>query len=157
MKKIIFLIFCSFIYVTNNVTIAQTYTTESKSCGSCHQSVSIYSKIGDYCPHCGVRWGYENTTKKTKKSYEYSTPTYSYPGTSSYDNYSMPSYGTVFSNSNLRAYPSKNSSVITVIPAYSSVEIIERQGSWYYVRFTKLSLYGSNREYEGYVHKSLVK
>jgi len=41
---------------------AQTYTTVSKSCGSCNLPVPITSSIGDYCPHCHVRWGYENQT-----------------------------------------------------------------------------------------------
>lgn len=40
---------------------AQSYTTVTKSCGSCGRSVPNNSRIGDYCPYCGVRWGYENT------------------------------------------------------------------------------------------------
>jgi hypothetical protein len=40
-------------------------TTLSKRCGKCQKTVSINSKIGDYCPHCGVRWGYENTSTST--------------------------------------------------------------------------------------------
>jgi predicted RNA-binding Zn-ribbon protein involved in translation (DUF1610 family) len=152
MKKIIFLMFCYINIYNNNISLSQTYKTESKSCGSCYKAVSINSSIGDYCPHCGVRWGYENTTKSTKKTYNY--PTYS-----PYDKYTIPSIGTVYSNSNLRSFPSRNSSVVTVIPAYSSFDIIERQGSWYYVKYTKISLsiYGSNKEYEGYIHKSLVR
>jgi len=59
------------------IVYGQTTTTESKSCGACKKSVSIYSKIGDICPHCGVRWGDENTSitsdYKSNKSY----PTYS--------------------------------------------------------------------------------
>jgi competence protein ComGC len=34
----------------------------SKSCGACGKKVSKSSKVGDTCPHCGVRWGYETTT-----------------------------------------------------------------------------------------------
>ncbi|RZK05200.1 MAG: hypothetical protein EOO46_16015 [Flavobacterium sp.] len=45
-----------------NESFAQTTTTVSKKCGKCGKSVSINSKIGDICPHCGVRWGYENST-----------------------------------------------------------------------------------------------
>jgi hypothetical protein len=159
MKKKLLLMFCYVIVSINNISLSQTYKTESKSCGSCYKAVSINSRIGDYCPHCGVRWGYENTTKSAKKTYEYSSPTYNYPTYSPYDNYSTTSIGTVFSNSNLRSFPSKNSSVVTVIPAYSSFDIIDRQGSWYYVKYTKISLsiYGSNKEYEGYIHKSLVR
>ena len=51
---------------------AQSYTTQSKSCGSCGKQVSIHSKIGDYCPHCGVRWGYENERRTTYSSPDYS-------------------------------------------------------------------------------------
>lgn len=31
----------------------------AKSCGACGKSVSSSSKVGDRCPHCGVKWGYE--------------------------------------------------------------------------------------------------
>jgi hypothetical protein len=159
MKKIIILIYCCLTVSYNNISLSQSYKTESKSCGSCYKAVSINSRIGDYCPHCGVRWGYENTTKSSKKSYEYSSPTYNYPVYTPYDNNSIPSIGTVYSNSNLRNFPSKNSSVVTVIPAYSSFDIIESHGSWYYIRYTKISLsiYGNNKEFEGYIHKSLVR
>ncbi len=60
-KFVIIIAFLCFFNVIN----AQTYTTESKSCGSCRKEVSIYSQIGDYCPYCHVRWGYENTSKET--------------------------------------------------------------------------------------------
>ena len=33
----------------------------SKSCGACGNRVSNNSGVGDTCPHCGVRWGYETT------------------------------------------------------------------------------------------------
>jgi hypothetical protein len=36
-------------------------TAVSKSCGSCGRGVPSSSKVGDTCPHCGVRWGYETT------------------------------------------------------------------------------------------------
>lgn len=57
MKKILII---TFLLITC-LTFSQTTTTESKSCGSCNKEVSVYSKIGDTCPYCGVRWGYENT------------------------------------------------------------------------------------------------
>lgn len=72
------------------VALSQTYTTVSKSCGSCGGTVSSSAKIGDYCPHCGVRWGYENTTKKNTTVYQksksstlpnYRQPNNSYPST----------------------------------------------------------------------------
>ena len=42
----------------------------SKSCGSCHKPVSVNSEVGDYCPHCHVRWGYENTSTNYVDSYD---------------------------------------------------------------------------------------
>jgi len=48
--------------VLTSQTNAQTTTTVSKKCGKCQKPVSSSSKVGDTCPHCGVRWGYENTT-----------------------------------------------------------------------------------------------
>lgn len=61
-----------FIPNTHTEIKAQSYTTRSKSCGSCGKQVSIHSKIGDYCPHCGVRWGYENERRTTYSSPDYS-------------------------------------------------------------------------------------
>lgn len=55
---------------------SQTTRTVSKSCGKCGKKVSVTSKIGDRCPHCGVRWGYENS----------STTASTYPSTSSPQN-----------------------------------------------------------------------
>ena len=65
-----FLIFLFVIAITffANTAYSQNYSTVSKKCGSCQGSVSFSSKIGDYCPHCGVRWGYENTTKRETQS-----------------------------------------------------------------------------------------
>jgi hypothetical protein len=51
-----------FMAVLTSQTNAQTTTTVSKKCGKCQKPVSSSSKVGDICPHCGVRWGYENTT-----------------------------------------------------------------------------------------------
>jgi hypothetical protein len=65
-------IFFTFAFILN--MNAQT----SKSCGQCHKAVSVYSKVGDYCPHCHVRWGYENTKTTTTSSYDYNDyPSYS--------------------------------------------------------------------------------
>ncbi len=36
--------------------------SESKHCGKCGKSVSVKSRAGMICPHCGVKWGRENTT-----------------------------------------------------------------------------------------------
>ena len=68
-KKVILGMFLlGFIPNTHTEIKAQSYTTQSKSCGSCGKQVSIHSKIGDYCPHCGVRWGYENERRTTYRS-----------------------------------------------------------------------------------------
>lgn len=52
--------------VNINYSIAQSYTTSTKSCGKCGKQVSNTSKIGDRCPHCGVVWGRENTTTSSR-------------------------------------------------------------------------------------------
>lgn len=60
-----------FIPNTHTEIKAQSYRTQSKSCGSCGREVSIHSKTGDYCPHCGVYWGYENETRTSSYSESY--------------------------------------------------------------------------------------
>ena len=71
LRTLLLIGFSSILTVTLN---AQT----SKSCGQCHKAVSVYSKVGDYCPHCHVRWGYENTKTTTTSSYDYNDyPSYS--------------------------------------------------------------------------------
>lgn len=126
--------------------MAQTYTTQSKSCGSCSREVSIHSKVGDYCPHCGVRWGYENERRTT-----------SYGKQASYDTY-VGTTQMVYSNTNLRERPSTKSSILTKMPSYSSVKIISKTGSWYYVEY---EFYDDNwsmyRTIKGYLHRSLIK
>lgn len=39
----------------------QTFATVSKQCGKCGREVSASAKVGDRCPHCGVRWGRESS------------------------------------------------------------------------------------------------
>ncbi len=63
MKKIFII---TILLISTIITFGQT--TVSKSCGKCLKSVSITSTTGDYCPHCGVRWGYENSTTTTSTS-----------------------------------------------------------------------------------------
>jgi hypothetical protein len=72
MKKIFF---TSIFMLLLTPVFSQMYT-ESKSCGSCGKEVPITSRIGMRCPHCNVRWGYENsstrrktTSSRRKKSY----------------------------------------------------------------------------------------
>jgi hypothetical protein len=63
MNKILLILF---LFTISVFSFSQSY--ESKSCGKCGKSVSIYSKIGDICPHCGVRWGHENTSSRISSS-----------------------------------------------------------------------------------------
>ena len=60
-------------FITPNIGFAQTtWETVSKSCLSCKENVSINSKIGMKCPHCGVIWTDEKTTyDETIKNYNY--------------------------------------------------------------------------------------
>ena len=45
------------------LTYSQTYSSlTTANCGKCGKAVSSSAKVGDSCPHCGVRWGKENTT-----------------------------------------------------------------------------------------------
>lgn len=58
-------------------------TTISASCGKCYKKVAASSKIGDYCPHCGVRWGYENTSTTTSSVSNGATSLYKVPNSGS--------------------------------------------------------------------------
>jgi hypothetical protein len=143
---------------TPSWTISKT-VFESSSCGSCSKPVSVNSSIGDYCPHCGVRWGYENNTKSTKKSYEYNVKTNNSPKSSSQNNYSYSSNRKVTLKANLRSLPSEKSKILTIIPAFSSFKILYREGQWYYIRYIEesSSIYKKEKEYKGYIHKNLVR
>jgi len=39
-----------------------SYRLVGKTCGKCGKPVSMSSKIGDTCPHCGAVWGVERST-----------------------------------------------------------------------------------------------
>lgn len=30
-----------------------------KTCGQCGKPAPLFAKVGDVCPYCGARWGYE--------------------------------------------------------------------------------------------------
>jgi hypothetical protein len=120
----------------------------SKSCGQCHKAVSVYSKVGDYCPHCHVRWGYENTKTTTTSSYDYNDyPSYS---TEEYT-YTLSAY--VSTNANFRSYASKSASVLIVVPMYSSIKVTGKSGEWYHVKYYEGFSYLPTT---GYIHQSLV-
>jgi hypothetical protein len=134
----------AFTFLLNATINAQT----SKSCGKCHNAVSAYSKVGDYCPHCHVRWGYENTKTTPQKYYDYNDyPSYS---TEEYT-YTLSAY--VSTNANLRSYASKSASVLSVVPMYSSIKVTGKSGEWYHVKYYEGFSYLPTT---GYIHQSLV-
>ena len=151
-KKVILGMFLlGFIPNTHTEIKAQSYTTQSKSCGSCGRKVANNSQVGMRCPHCGVRWGYENEHRTTSYDNTYS-PSRNY----NYDNNSI---GIVTSDVNLRSLPTTKSKIITKIPAYTSVSIISKSGSWYYISVQLFNKsYGNYdiRTYKGYIHSSLI-
>ncbi len=97
------------------------------------------------CPHCGVRWGHENESKSTRYS------------SNKYSNYDLSnSSGSTTSNANLRSSPSKNGSILKVIPIFSTVSIKYSEGSWYYVEYEYYDDYFNKRKINGYLHKSVL-
>ena len=133
---------------------SQNWVTESKSCGSCGGIVSKTAKVGDRCPHCGVTWGRENTTRTSSSYYDY-TPSYNYSSygypSYNYSSVAIDSYATTRKNTNLRSSASTKSSVKTVIPAYSSVYVLKKSGNWYYVRYETAS-----RDYWGLIRQEML-
>lgn len=47
----------------------RTWQTTSVMCGACHRVVSLSSKSGQRCPHCGVYWHYEDRHYEDKTGY----------------------------------------------------------------------------------------
>jgi hypothetical protein len=134
----------AFTFLLNATINAQT----SKSCGQCHNPVSANSKVGDYCPYCNVRWGYENTKITPPNYYNYneyrSNSSEEYP-------YTLSAY--VNTNANLRSYASKNAPVLSVVPKYSSIKVTGKSGEWYHIKYSEGSFYFPTT---GYIHQSLV-
>lgn len=60
-----FLVSMFLIFISSNSIFSQTMTTVSKNCGKCGGVVSSFAGIGERCPHCGVIWGNERTTRTT--------------------------------------------------------------------------------------------
>lgn len=166
MKHILLIFFLLAVSVNFTGLKAQTYTTESKSCGSCGKAVSNNSRIGMTCPHCHVRWGYENETKTTnyKNSSGYKLPnsksskakTYPLPG-GSYNDFTIKA-GMTATTANLRTGPSTKSSIITKMPSFTSFDIIKKVGAWYYIEFINMDwdTYKS-RKIRGYLHQSVIQ
>ena len=158
-KSLQFPLFLIFTFCT---LLLQAQTTVSKSCGKCHKPVSEYATIGDVCPHCGVRWGYENTSKTTsnrKVDYRLPLPSDYEMNLPSSDNSDfMFQQSNTVRNSNLRSAPSKDSEVMGVLPKNSSIIITKKLGDW-----VKISYVGnlSNEQfniqtYTGWLHISNV-
>ena len=150
MKTIIITIVVSIFTLISNVSQAQTFTTKSKSCGKCKGEVSINSTVGMTCPHCGVRWGSENTHTDYSSNY---TSNYTNAYTNSYYNTSI-----VMTNTkcNVRSYGSKNAEIIDKIGAYTTLTILDIDGDWYRVSYTTYeSGYGIYTG-KGWVHFSVV-
>ena len=125
----------------------------SKSCGSCQKPVSSNSQVGDYCPHCNVRWGYENTTSTTTSNYNYDNSDYN-ANYSSYEEFDFALSAYVNSSANLRAYASKSAFIWVVVPKYESIKVIGKSGDWYHVNYYEG---GALVPRTGYIHKTLIK
>ena len=123
MKNVFFLMFFFIGFQFTQVAYGQTYTTQSKSCGSCGKAVSNNSQVGMRCPHCGVVWGRENTKTTTTYRKDYSSKYDNY--SSKYDNYSSnnsypTSYSNKYSSSNSSDYSSNNILPLSYSNGYSS-------------------------------------
>ena len=130
MKNVFFLMFFFIGFQFTQVAYGQTYTTQSKSCGSCGKAVSNNSQVGMRCPHCGVVWGRENTKTTTTYRKDYSSKYDNYSSkydnySSKYDNYSSnnsypTSYSNKYSSSNSSDYSSNNILPLSYSNGYSS-------------------------------------
>ena len=155
MKTIILAISLTILNFASFTTNAQTYTTESKSCGSCQGEVSINSRIGDKCPHCGVTWG-RKTTTHTKNFNSINSFDNSYDFNISNNIYSY-STAMTSSNCNVRSNPSTSAAILGTASAYQSFDVVSVGKNWVQV---KVSIYDSYLGYAttsyGWIHKSLV-
>ncbi len=70
-KHTLFILIFLISILSLNQSLSQNSQIISASCGSCGKNVSKYAKVGDVCPHCNVRWGYENNVKGIKPSQGY--------------------------------------------------------------------------------------
>jgi uncharacterized protein YgiM (DUF1202 family) len=145
-KKIIFIFILLALYLAPKNSNAQSYTTESKSCGSCHKEVSVNSRIGMKCPHCGVIWGKENETRTTKTTNSYSD----------YD-YSTKYYSTATPKSrcNVRSYPSTDAAIIGKADSDNVFDVIEVKNGWVKIKFSEEGYYGQQDAY-GWISRSLL-
>jgi hypothetical protein len=131
----IFLISANLFLLPKSI-FAQTYSTSSKSCGSCHQSVSAFSKIGDYCPHCHVRWGYENT-HTTRSTITKKRPRY----TPDYHSNSNET-GSAYNNNNPVATVNKFLTCLGNQDFTSAYQLTNNRIWWTYESFASMNSYG---------------
>jgi uncharacterized protein YgiM (DUF1202 family) len=152
MKTLILPIVISIFSLITDVTFAQTYTTESKNCGKCQKEVSIYSKVGDRCPHCGVVWGKENTHTKYENDY-FNSNNFS---ENQFDNYFKTKTAITNTSCNVRTQPSTSSEILGKVGAFETFDVVEVYKNWIKVKVSVYNSYlGYISEY-GYIHKSLV-
>ena len=147
MKTLIVTIVITILNFVSLETSAQSYTTESKRCGSCQKEVSINSRVGMTCPHCGVVWGRENTSRTTSKYTSYSNNN---------NPYSSISFATTNSTCNLRSYQSTSAAIIEKIPAFKTLDVIEVEGDWVKVKYTYYDIYNGYQTTCGYIYKGLL-
>lgn len=145
-KKVIFIVLLLSLYLIPNKSHSQSYTTESKSCGSCHKEVSINSRIGMKCPHCGVTWGRENETRTTKTTNSYNDYNY---------NTKYYSTATPKSRCNVRSYPSTDAEILGKADTDNEFEIIEIKNGWVKIKFYEEGYYGKQEAY-GWISRSLL-
>ncbi len=135
------LIFFLFLLLTYSWAFSQTRTVTSATCGSCKKSVPASSKVGDRCPHCGVRWGYENKLQKT----EYESPSHSNKDTFTND-YSNTGESMTIKIATLKSGPTNESTTIGQIPNNASIFIIKVVGNW-----VKITYWGQTVKQSEYI------
>lgn len=133
------------------------YQTSSKTCGKCNKPVSVDSKVGMRCPHCGVRWGTENTSYQTEYKY-YNTYGSDYYSGSSSKIKRNGSYVNVNRNSNLRTEPNTSGRIRGFIKEGNQVKIIKKKESWYYISYNGcLTVSKSKGTFEGWIMEDYVE
>ncbi len=144
MKTLIVTIIITILNLVSFEVNAQSYTSESKRCGSCRMEVSVNSRVGMKCPHCGVIWGKENTNYSTKTNTSYN---YDYSR-----NYTS---ATPISTCNVRSSPSTSSEVLAQASSSNTFNVIEVAGNWVKIKFSQETYYGNETAY-GWIFKSLL-
>lgn len=140
---LIALSYFSFGQFSSDFNYPGSYTTVSKNCGSCSKPVSSDSRVGMRCPHCGVRWGYENSTRSTSvRTVSRNIPT--------------SGYATTATTANVRSGPSTDYGVVTTLSPNTMVTITDKVGNWVKVTFTDYVSYFAEFEQTGYIRADLL-